>query len=189
MEMVAIFMICMDYFKALSDALSVVVIGYDYIGYGLSKKALPTETNCYLSMDHCMNHVFSLGFKQSQIYLVGQSLGTGVTMDYASKNNWTNPIILISPYKSICRVAVDSVIVSCVDKFETKKKLPKVQSPVKIFHGTADELIHIDHGKDVYDNLQNRAFKPVWFEEVGHNDILNHITTEHYQEVLNFKQN
>jgi hypothetical protein len=33
--------------------------------------------------------------------LVGQSIGTGPTIDLVSKYKWKNPVILISPYISL----------------------------------------------------------------------------------------
>lgn len=41
------------------------------------------------------------------ILLVDQSLGICVVIDYISKNKWTKPVILISPYKSILKIITD----------------------------------------------------------------------------------
>lgn len=176
-----------DYFKALANSCGVNVVGYDYIGYGLSRKALPSEQGCYDSLECTVDYLIkTLHVEPVNIFLVGQSLGTGIVVDYVSKCKWTVPIILISPYKSICTVVIDTSCIKPIDKYTTLDKLNQVICPVKIFHGTADKVISIKFGKTVYEKLLNKTFKPVWFEGVGHNDILESMTREHYMEVLDY---
>ena len=175
-----------DYFKVLADSLNVCVVGYDYIGYGLSNVNKPTEANCYFSLQVCIEFIMGvLGIDKSNIYLIGHSLGSGVVIDYVSKNPWMNPVILISPYKSICSTQFDSSLVRLVDKFRSLDKMPNVKCPVKIFHGKLDTLITINHAETLYLATVNKKFNPTWFDEADHNDILNYIETHHYQEVLN----
>jgi pimeloyl-ACP methyl ester carboxylesterase len=177
------------YYKYLADQLDVNVIGYDYIGYGLEGDISPCENGCYRSIDTIMGYLLNTcGIDSSDIYLVGQSLGTGVVIDYVSRYIWDTPIILISPYKSICRVVVNSPCVAPIDKFRSKQKLKYVTCPVKIFHGIADRVINISHGRAIYNSLVNKDFNPVWFDEVGHNDILQYITREHYLEILTYRK-
>lgn len=176
-----------DYYKKLATELNVGVIGYDYIGYGLSSKNTPTEKGCYDSLGATMDYIlFSLNIPSKNIFLVGQSLGTGIVVDYVAKYEWHTPIILISPYKSICKVVFDTSLISPIDKFQSKKKLAlRVTCPVKIFHGTNDEIININHGKEIYRAVNNKLFDPIWFKNIGHNNILPKITSEHYLEVIN----
>lgn len=189
------------YCSMLANQLQAGVLIYDYIGYGLSHdidddgmpmvgrpdSTLPTEQGCYDSIEASINYLCDLKINPADIYLVGHSLGTGITVDYVAKHNWQQPIILISPYKSICKVVLDSSCTSLIDKFTTQSKLDKVVCPVKIFHGINDTLINIKHGKELYNKLINKALEPVWFENTGHNDILEKITIEHYQTVVNYQ--
>lgn len=175
-----------DYFQMLADDLNVCVFGYDYIGYGLSENELPTEQGCYESLESVMDfllHIWKINPKK--ILLIGQSLGTGITIDYVSKYEWNVPIILISPYKSICKVVMDTSCVRPIDKFRSQSKLKKVSCPIKIFHGDADDVINIKHGKELYNSLQNKHFAPTWLEGIGHNNILLKIKTDDYMEVIN----
>ncbi|XWV25030.1 alpha/beta hydrolase family protein [Tupanvirus deep ocean] len=177
-----------NYCQELSDSLNVGVMLYDYIGYGISENEHPTEQGCYDSIDIVINYLTTIwGMDKKKIFLVGQSLGTGITVDYISKNDWETPVILISPYKSICRVVADTSCITPVDKFKSQKKLKNVKCPIKIFHGTIDEVISISHGIDMYNSLKNKSLDPVWFEDTGHNNIIEKITKEHYLEVLNFQ--
>ena len=55
------------------------------------------------------------------------------------------------------------------------------------FHGEADELINISHGKTIHEKLGNRALKPSWLIGIGHNDILGEIDLMEVAEVINLK--
>ena len=180
--------LCMiDYGQYLANNLNVGVILYDYPGYGHSSGS-PSETNCYEAITSVVKYVTTtLHVLEKNITLIGQSLGTGITIDYVSKNNWKYPIILISPYKSIISVVYDSSIVKPIDKFKTLSKLDNVNCLVKIFHGEADELINISHGKTIYEKLGSRALQPSWLVGVGHNDILHSIDLMEVAEVINLK--
>src|SRR5258705_194298 len=83
----------------------------------------------------------NMNIEEKNIILIGQSLGTGIVIDYVSKNKWDSPIILISPYKSIISVVCDSSIVKPIDKFQSLKKIKSITCPVKIFHGKEDKTI------------------------------------------------
>jgi len=162
--------------EIFANKLNIGIITYDYIGYGLSNKAKPSEENCYLSMNIVMTYVLSV-FKidRSQIYLIGQSLGTGVVIEYVYNNEWIYPIILISPYKSICTVKFDNELLSKYDKFKNLSKLNKIDCPVKIFHGHDDTVINISHSKMIYESLKNKSLKPAWLNDTGHGDIIDKV--------------
>ena len=175
-----------EYLHNLSKLLNIIVVSYDYPKYGLSKGKLD-ETNCCLSLELVINHYKKLN---NNIILVGQSLGTGIIIDYVSKNTWNNPIILISPYKSIPNVACDAEMCNSIienGNYNSYSKIINVTCPVKIFHGTKDETINISNSIELYEKIENKKFKPTWFENIGHNDILNKINAEHYNEIINYK--
>ncbi|AKI80136.1 putative alpha/beta hydrolase [Acanthamoeba polyphaga mimivirus] len=176
-----------SYLSNLSDKLDVGIITYDYVGYGLSRENIPTEQGCYDSIEVAVDFLLNdYELDPKNIYLFGQSLGTGITIDYAHKNNWNSPIILVSPYKSICTVVVDSCIVRPIDKFCTLDKIYQIKCPVKIFHGENDNVISITHGKKIYDSLNDKSLDPVWIPNTGHNDILDKITIQQIREVIDY---
>ncbi|AGC01951.1 Alpha/beta hydrolase family protein [Acanthamoeba polyphaga moumouvirus] len=175
------------YLRQLSNDLNVGILAYDYVGYGLSREEKPSEQKCYDSIETVINFLLDeYKLDKKNIYLVGQSLGTGIVMDYVSKNEWDTPIIIISPYKSICRVVLDTSCVRPIDKFRTINKLGDITCPVKIFHGENDQLINISHAKEIYENLFDQSFEPVWLPNTDHNDILEKITISHFREVLDY---
>lgn len=175
--------------RYLANIFNMDCVIYDYLGYGASrdlnqrnKKTHPTESGSYISIKMIMSH---LKEKYDIVYIVGQSLGTGVCVDYCATNDWTTPIILISPYKSIATIISNSLMTSSFDCcFNTFEKINKLKCPVKIIHGDSDLLIDISHGKDIYQALPDKSLNPVWLKGVGHTDILNNLTIDHLLEVF-----
>ena len=161
-----------NFLTHLSTTIDACVVCYDYIGYGNSwdKSSQPSEKKCYLCL-HVVIHYYEK--ITNNILLIGQSLGTGITVHCAKKLKWTKPIILISPYKSLPHVVTDVPVSSVLSNniFDTYNKIDKLSCPVKIYHGIDDEVINIDHAKALHNKIINNL-KPSWLHETGHNDIL-----------------
>lgn len=173
-----------SYLEELANNLGIMVVCYDYPGYGLSTGKL-SENKCYDAINIVVSYYRTI-YSEAYITLVGQSLGTGIVMHFVSTNNWTTPVILISPYKSITRVVYD-IPVECSfshNTFSTLYKLDRIMCPVKIFHGKSDELIPYTHAEYIYKKIPNKAFMPTYYDNVGHNDILNVIKVNEYQQVI-----
>lgn len=179
-----------SYFKILSNMSGSVVLGYDYPGYSVSSHIKPSEENCYKAIQGIVDFAInSLGFSKKNIFLIGQSLGTGVVANYAAENNWENPIMLISPYKTICKVVLDSSLTSFIDKFETINKTDDIICPVKIIHGLDDQVINYKHSEELYSKLSNKSLCPKFIKGVGHNDILETISQNDIRELFSCKSN
>lgn len=171
-----------DFYQCLADNLNVLVVGYDYQGYGLSEGHY-SEKNCCDDIECMVAHIMTnYNVDSSKICLIGHSLGTGVVMDYVFKNDWNNTIMLISPYKSIIRVMFPRIgkYLSFMDMFNTIKKLDKIKCPIKILHGKDDELININHSYDIYDELNDKTHEPVWINSCDHDNILMKIDIDTY---------
>lgn len=178
-----------DYLINLANNLRIRILAYDYVGYGMSNMSEPTEQECYNSLEATINYLtIDRSIPKSNLYLVGQSLGTGVVIDYVSKHPWNNPIMIISPFKSICSIASETFkYLTAIDKFKNISKIKNVTCPVKIFHGKNDDLINISHGLELYEKLPNKALEPVWLDNCNHRNIMQRITLDHYLEVLNYQ--
>lgn len=167
----------------VADLCEVHVVLYDYLGYGLTTNRKPSEEKCYRSHETVVDYLQTiLHIEPSQIYLIGYSLGTGVVIDYVSKNKWVNTIGLIAPYLTIGKVA--TTIPLPVDQFQSVHKIRLVQCQVKIFHGDKDDVISIKHGRKLYNKLVNKTLDPVWAAGIDHDDILYWIKKEHYADIL-----
>ena len=65
------------------DEFGINVLTYDYRGYGRSEGA-PSEQGTYSDIRAAYEHVRSGGFQPESIFLMGQSLGSAVTVELAA---------------------------------------------------------------------------------------------------------
>lgn len=171
------------YLRQLANNLGVLVVCWDYPQYGLSKGEL-CEFTCVQALKDIIEYYKK---KTTKILLVGHSLGTGIIVDYISNNKWLNPVILISPYKSIPTVIIDNFLIDyLVGKhcYCSRDKISNAKCPIKIFHGKSDDLIDFTHGQELFELIYNKSLSPIWFENTGHNDILDKITFNEYKLLL-----
>jgi pimeloyl-ACP methyl ester carboxylesterase len=93
-----------ELFIELSIHLKVNLMGYDYSGYGQST-GKPSEHNTYADIEavyKCLEETF--GSKQEGVILYGQSVGSGPTLDLASRLPQLRAVVLHSPILSGLRV-------------------------------------------------------------------------------------
>jgi pimeloyl-ACP methyl ester carboxylesterase len=176
--------------KNLANLLNVNAMLFEYPGYSVCNGP-SCEQGCCENIEIAVDYLIeTLNIPEENIYLIGQSLGTGIIVDFIAKRKWQSPTALISPYKSIVSVVMNDescsskVVKSTVDMFETMKKIDKVIAPIKIFHGEDDNTINISHGKELYRALNNKLI-PVWFPNTGHCDIIRKITLSQWQSFIN----
>jgi len=134
-----------DHVVMLSDVLQVNVMAYDYTGYGHAS-GTPSEQDCYADIAACF--AFLLKEKDllpSEIILFGRSLGSGPSVELASRAQ-VGGVILQSAFTSCIRVAYD-VKHTAFDLFSNIHKIQKIVAPVLLIHGTHDDIVPIDHAK------------------------------------------
>jgi len=159
-----------SFYVGLGSRINCNIFSYDYSGYGGSS-GKPSEKNLYADIEaswHCLRTRY--GISPENIILYGQSIGTVPTVDLASKYE-VGAVILHSPLMSGMRVAFPNTRRTWFfDAFPSIDKVPNVQSPVLVIHGTEDEVIDFSHGLAIYDKCP-RAVEPLWVEGAGHNDV------------------
>lgn len=172
-----------EFGKYMANQLQVGFVIFDYPGYGCST-GQPSEQGCYQSIDNVMFYLTALlKINEPNLVLMGYSLGTGVVVDYAVRHNWSQPLILCAPYKSMISVIHDNILTRPVDKFVTISKINKLKCPIKIFHGETDTLINMSHSKELYENVSNKQFKPTYLPNIGH-ELMGHIPLNELKEVV-----
>ena len=57
------------------------------------------------------------------------------------------------------------------DHFPNIDRIKNFDCPVYIIHGERDEIVHISHGHQLWQNVQNKDFEPYFVEMAGHNNI------------------
>lgn len=119
------------------------VLIVDYRGYGKSDGNIYSEAQLYEDIQKVYNYL-KHSYDESQIAIVGYSLGSGMA-SFLAATNQPQQLILVAPYQSM--IAMKDLFLKIAPDFLLKYKLDneshvaRVTCPVTIFHGTADELI------------------------------------------------
>lgn len=151
--------------------LQVNVVAYDYSGYGLST-GTPSVRATLSDISAVYKYTKETLRKPSrQIILYGQSLGTGVSCEFAKllEDNIAG-CVLHSPLLSGLRVVSNVKKTYWFDIYPTIDNILKLECPVWIIHGTSDDLIPVWHGYKLSRLVKHRH--DPWFVDGGrHNDI------------------
>ncbi|TYJ25630.1 hypothetical protein E1A91_A07G062800v1 [Gossypium mustelinum] len=143
---------------------------YDYSGYGQSS-GKPSEQNTYADIEaayKCLEE--SYGAKQENIILYGQSVGSGPTVDLASRLPRLRAVVLHSPILSGLRVMYPVKRTYWFDIYKNIDKISMVKSPVLIIHGTNDDVVNCSHGKQLWELCQEK-YEPLWVKGGNHCDL------------------
>eukprot|EP00271_Cylindrocystis_brebissonii_P002859 TRINITY_DN13629_c0_g1_i1.p1 TRINITY_DN13629_c0_g1~~TRINITY_DN13629_c0_g1_i1.p1 ORF type:complete len:324 (-),score=28.16 TRINITY_DN13629_c0_g1_i1:1203-2174(-) len=157
-----------DLYVELSNMLRVNVFGYDYTGYGPSILKQPSEYNTYSDIEaalECLDTKY--GVKEDTVILYGQSVGSGPTCDLAPRLPRLRGVVLHSPILSGVRVLFQVKKTHWFDIYKNIEKIPYVQCPVLVMHGTEDEVVDVSHGKELAE-LCRAPFEPLWLEGGKH---------------------
>jgi fermentation-respiration switch protein FrsA (DUF1100 family) len=130
------------------------VLAVEYPGYGLSKKSEPSETAIYDTAEVALRDLReNKRVSPASTVLSGQSLGSGVAVEMARRGRGAR-VVLYSPYTSIAGVAnvyfpflPNRLLVK--DAFDNERKAASVAVPVLVVHGTDDEIIPFELGREL----------------------------------------
>ncbi|KAJ4973276.1 hypothetical protein NE237_006450 [Protea cynaroides] len=159
-----------ELFIELSIHLRVNLMGYDYSGYGQSS-GKPSEQNTYADIEaayKCLEENY--GAKQEEIVLYGQSVGSGPTLELATRLPQLRAVVLHSPILSGLRVMYPVKRTYWFDIYKNIDKIPLVNCPVLIIHGTSDEVVDCSHGKQLWE-LCREKYEPLWIKGGNHCDL------------------
>ena len=149
---------------------SVLVV--DYRGYGKSG-GRPSEKGLYMDGDTAIRYLLGLGYRPKQIILHGESLGTAVAVDLASRRPCAG-LILEAPFTSgsdVAATVLPGVGPMLVHSFNSVPKIRWILRPKLFMQGDRDEVIPLRLGQALYAAAQ--APKSFWVVEgAGHNDII-----------------
>ena len=155
------------------------MLAYDYTGYGLSlsEGERPSEADVLADVEAAFHYLTSvLNIKAETVILYGRSLGSGPSCHLAQlqskRGHPVAGVILQSPLMSAFRVALKLRFSLPGDVFCNIDKVPFIDSPVFIIHGTRDEVVPFSHGQELYLALKDECkYRPFWVHNAGHNNI------------------
>ncbi|CAO2827831.1 unnamed protein product [Amaranthus hypochondriacus] len=170
-------------FSQLSAHLGVNLMGYDYSGYGQSS-GKPSEQDTYADIEAayiCLRENY--GVADENLILYGQSVGSGPTVELATRLPCLRAVILHSPILSGIRVMYPVKRSYWFDIFKNIDKVPLVNCPVLVIHGTADEVVHCSHGRQLWE-LCKEKYEPLWV--IGGNHCNLELYPEYFSHLTKF---
>jgi abhydrolase domain-containing protein 17 len=144
-----------DLLYMFGSEMQMHVIAVEYPGYGLYKTSKPNEQMMKEDADAIYDYLTAIvGVKESDIILMGRSMGSGPTSYLASRKE-AHSLLLMSPYMSIKDAAKSlfgwasflSVIV--YERFRNIDLIAKAKCPVFFLHGQKDTLIPHSHSVEL----------------------------------------
>ena len=138
-------------------------------------KGKPTENNLYLDAESIMHWIDNQKLiKNTDIVLYGESLGTGVVIEMATRYSFKS-IILEAPFTSIVDIAQKKYKIYpakflVLDKFDNLSKIKKVTSPILVISGKKDEIIPHKYSLKLY-NEANNPKDSLFIDEAMHNNL------------------
>ena len=114
----------------------------------------PSEKGLYEDGESAVKWLLNKGIEEKNIILYGESLGTGIATHISQNKNFAG-VILETPFTSMADVAktfYPYIPVSLVlkDKFENKKKMKNISSPILVMHGELDQIVPFRMGEKIY---------------------------------------
>lgn len=162
------------YFIDLLKDFNANLVVFEYPGYGKDVNK-PGESIFLKQALELVSHIKTKNSQHLPVYLMGESLGTGVATFVASQTD-IKGLILISSYLSIAKLAqyhysLFPVTFLMKHKFNAHAWAEQTKTPVILFHGIDDDIIPIHFAR-----LQVLNFKGekelIEIPDCGHNDII-----------------
>ena len=125
-------------------------------------KGKPSEKNLYYDAQQIIDWLKVQGLDNKDIVLYGESLGTGVATELASKNNFGG-IILESPFTSMvdtAKIYYPYLPVNFLlkDRYDSKSKINDIKTPILIMHGKMDNIVPQQMGLELFEKANNPKY-------------------------------
>ncbi len=170
----------------IAHSLNADVLAMDYHGYGDSGGS-PSEAALIMDAEAAWEHAVNvLKYQPSQIVIVGESLGGGVSVQLAAtiSQQGTPPagLVLIATFSSMLDVASAHyrrlpVRWLLLDRYRSDKAIVHVTCPILQFHGDQDTLVPLPCARRLHELTPAKSSGGIAREfqllrGAGHNDIL-----------------
>jgi uncharacterized protein len=176
---------CARYADAIQKVAALDVFILEFPGYA-DRPGKPSQDSFFRAADEGMRLLAT----NTPVYLVGESLGTGVAAYLAG----TYPekvagVVLFAPYNRLVDVAqyhapILPVSWLLVDRFPSEDYLRNYHGPVAVFVGGKDRVVPEKFGRRLYDHYAGP--KRIWeFPEANHGTVTQRTPAE-WKEIVNF---
>ena len=140
-----------NHMLAIREAGSSVLV-LDYRGYGRSE-GRPSEAGLYADAEAAYEHLLAAGYTPDRIVLHGESLGTAVAVELASRRPCAG-LILEAPFNAAREVArgvlpvLGPMVIRC---FDSRERIKRVHVPLLVIHGDRDTIIPPALGRALFE--------------------------------------
>jgi hypothetical protein len=163
---------CGNFADSVQQVAPLDVFIVEYPGYE-NHPGSPTER----SLDEASDEALQLLATNDPVYLVGESLGTGVATYLAGKHpNEVAGVILLAPFNSLVSVGQAHMVILPVgllmrDRFPSEDYLRTYRGPVAILVGGRDTVVPERFGRRLYEGYAGP--KRLWeFPEGNHGTVM-----------------
>lgn len=161
----------------------VSALAYEYHGYGTSS-GNPSEDGCYAAIEAAYAYATqTLGYRSDQITLYGRSLGSGPS-SWLAEREAVAGLILDGAFTSTFRVLTHVKMLPW-DKFDNYARLPQIQSPVLLIHGTEDRTVPFSHALKNWDAIEGSKHR-FFVEGAGHGNLIELAGQTYWDTVIPF---
>ncbi|HAU1151784.1 TPA: alpha/beta hydrolase [Legionella pneumophila] len=143
----------------------------EYRGYG-GNPGKPNEKGLYEDGEAAIEFLIQHGVPSKSVILYGESIGTGVATQLATKYP-VCAVILQSPFTSLTRLAQYHYPLNFLkpwDQYNSLARMKKIHAPLLVLHGKLDQIVPYQEGLNVF-NEANEPKKMLSFDDKEHNDL------------------
>ncbi len=149
------------------------ILAVGYPGYG-GNPGSPSEQALNAAAQANFDWLISQNITPERVVIVGESLGSGVATNLATKNEAAG-LILIASYTSMDDMAQRQFPMFPAkwlvkDRYRSIDRIDRIDMPLSWIHGTADELIPFAMGQELFDAAKDPKTRHS-IEQGGHNDL------------------
>ena len=171
-------------------SLGFSVLSFDYRGYGLSQKDIPSEQKAYEDAEAALHYLTSIRrISANTITALGHSLGGAIATNLAAHHPELNSLVVESSFtsmkdavhaKKIYRLFPIEQLLSY--PFDSLSKVKDLKVPVFYVHGDLDTDVPSIFSHQLYE--ASPAPKAIWISKgAGHNNITTDFK-ENYREAI-----
>ena len=155
------------------------ILAVEYPGYGVFKDVTTTAEGINQAAEHGVELLLGQGVHPSEMIFFGRSIGTGPATRLAKlfKTRGWAPygLILQSPYVSIHRIVSEYFRMGSwliENHWDNKRGIERLGGdvPILIIHGEQDDIIPVDHGKELYTSSASRKKHLICPTSSSHNE-------------------
>jgi hypothetical protein len=177
-------------FLALDDQQPWTIYIFEYPGYG-AREGQPSEKHIKATAGEAVAGLFNENY--DRLFLVGESIGTGVATHLAEKfSERIKGILLITPFTSLVDVGkahypIFPIGLVLRERYDNLESLKGYDGPVAFLIAEADEIVTASLGHKLYEAYSGP--KKIWIQEGRRHNTLNYDPrAPWWKEVVSFLQ-